>query len=145
MFTLTEKGQEMLDVSTHTSQRHGGPEHRYWVRSLAEQLKTEGYEVAEEVSLGAGKTVDLVASRDGKRIAYEVETGASDVSGNIRKCRDAGFDEILVVFISQKAREKSERISVAANSVHLVTAAELCPSALGAERPASAVPGSRRT
>ena len=127
---MTEKGQEVLGVSIDTSQRRGGPEHRYWVRALAEQLEAEGYEVAEEVPIGAGKTVDLVVSCKGRRIAYEVETGTSDVSANIRKCQDAGFDEIVVAFTSDKARERFARNSAVPRSVHLATTTELYQSTL---------------
>lgn len=116
----------MLGINSGVPQRRGGPEHQYWIRALAERFKDRGYEVAEEVPIGAGKTVDLVAAADGKCIACEVETGASDVEANIQKCRGAGFDRIIVAFTSQKAMERFARCSPVLKSVHLVTTAELC-------------------
>ena len=56
-----------------------------------------GYTVEEEVSIGDGKAVDLVATKDSKRIAIEVETGKSDVDENVRKCREAGFNIVNVL------------------------------------------------
>ncbi len=47
--------------------------------------------------MGDGKAVDLVASKDGKRIAIEIETGKSDVDRNVRKCKQAGFRKIISV------------------------------------------------
>lgn len=39
--------------------------------------------------------MDLVATKDGKRIAIEIETGKSDVEANIRKCKEAEFDKLV--------------------------------------------------
>ena len=41
--------------------------------------------------------MDLVATKGGKRIAIEIETGKSDEKENIRKCKEAGFDDFIVV------------------------------------------------
>lgn len=49
------------------------------------------------VPIGDGKAVDIVASKDGKRVAIEVETGKSDVEGNVKKCEEAGFDDTVVI------------------------------------------------
>ena len=74
--------------------------------------------------------MDILASQNGKRIAYEVETGTSDISANIRKCLDAGFDQIVVAFTSDKARERFARNSAVPRSVHLATTTELYQSTL---------------
>jgi len=60
--------------------------------------------VSEEVPLGAGKTVDLVAQNDKERIAIEIETGKSDALGNIRKCLAAGFSRVLCFALSEDVR-----------------------------------------
>ena len=75
ILSLTELGKAALGVAEADADRLGGPEHRYWKRRLAEHLRANGYEVVEEHPVGGGKTIDLVASRDGRRIAVEVETG----------------------------------------------------------------------
>lgn len=94
-----------MGISDGESNRHGGVEHRYWVRHLADQLRLNGYKVQEEVPVGSGKTIDLVASRDGKRIAFEIETGKSDAAANVRKCLDAGMDRVVSVATSRRARD----------------------------------------
>ena len=43
---------------------------------------------------------------DKKRIAIEIETGKSDSIYNIRKDLEAGFDEVVVVAIDDKIKEK---------------------------------------
>jgi len=89
-----------LGIKDAESNRQGGPEHRYWGQAVADHLQAEGYKVAKEVPTGGGKTIDIVATRAGKQIAFEIETGKSDAAANIRKCREAGFEEIVVAATS---------------------------------------------
>jgi hypothetical protein len=106
ILTLTEKGKKVLGIRSGESDRQGGPEHRYWVKRIADHLKARGYKVAEEVSIGEGKTIDIVTTRDGKRIAFEIETGKSDPGANVQKCLDAGLDRVIVVATSASERDK---------------------------------------
>ena len=106
MLTLTKKGREVLGIDMADSDRYGGPEHRYWVRTIAEHLRTKGYEVTGEVPVGNGKTTDLLAKKGRRRIAVEIETGKSDAAANVRKCLDAGFDRVVVVTTSAEANRK---------------------------------------
>jgi len=100
---LTEKGEKVLGIKLGKSDRHGGPEHRYWVRTIGEYLKSQGFDVTEEASIGEGKTIDVLAIKDGQRIAFEIETGKSDAATNVKKCLDAGVDRIVVVTTSGQA------------------------------------------
>jgi Holliday junction resolvase len=56
--------------------------------------------------LGKGKTVDLVAKRDGKSMTVEIETGKSEAIYNIRKDVKAGFDKVVCVASNGKVRDK---------------------------------------
>lgn len=49
------------------------------------------------LGVGEGKTIDIVAKKNGKKIAIEIETGKSDALGNVQKSAEAGFDEVLSV------------------------------------------------
>ena len=102
---LTNKGKKALGLDTPRPTRHGGVEHQYWKKTIAARLKDLGYTVQEEYPIGSGKTIDLVASRDGKRIAIEIETGKSDPASNARKCMDLGFRHIWILFTRKKAKE----------------------------------------
>ena len=77
--------------------------------TLAEHLRASGYHVTEEYPVGGGKTIDLVAERDGKRIAFEVETGKSDAAANVRKCLEAGMERIIVVAVSAGIHDRLAR------------------------------------
>jgi hypothetical protein len=102
--SLTELGKRTLGISEPEAERLGGPEHRYWKKRLAQQLAAQGYTVVEECPVGGGKTIDLLATKDGQRLAVEVETGKSDATANVQKCLDAGVDQVLVVTTSPAVR-----------------------------------------
>lgn len=72
-------------------------EHEYWKRRIAANYRRRGHTVEEEVPIGAGKALDLVATRDGERIAIEVETGKSDARANLAKRKGAGFHKLLTI------------------------------------------------
>ena len=109
ILALTELGKSVLGIEEPEADRLGGPEHRYWKMSLAEHLRASGYAVTEEYPVGGGKTIDLVAERDGKRIAFEVETGKSDAAANVRKCLEAGMERIIVVAVSAGIHDRLAR------------------------------------
>ena len=105
VLSLTALGKAVLGIDEPDSDRLGGPEHRYWKKRLAEHLRSQGWEVVEEHPLGGGKAIDLLATRDGKRVAIEVETGKSDAAVNIQKCLAAGVDEVVVVATSAQVQQ----------------------------------------
>jgi len=109
VLALTGAGKAALGIDEPDADRLGGPEHRYWKKRLADHLRASGYDVTEEYPVGGGKTIDLVAERDGRRFAFEVETGKSDAASNVRKCLDAGIGNVVAVATSEDARRTLER------------------------------------
>jgi len=109
VLALTGVGKAALGIDEPDADRLGGPEHRYWKKRLADRLRASGYDVTEEYPVGGGKTIDLVAERDGKRIAFEIETGRSDAAANARKCLEAGMDRVIVVAVSAGIRDRLAR------------------------------------
>jgi len=100
LLKLTDEGCTVLrywGVPVRTLPKNASLEHEYWKKIVAEEYRMKGYDVGEEVNIGDGKAVDLVATKDGKKIAIEIETGKSDMENNIRKCRKAGFTNVIVV------------------------------------------------
>jgi Holliday junction resolvase len=83
--------------------------HRYWQARLADHLRQQGYGVQEEAPAGGGKAIDIVAVKDGKRIAFEIETGESDAEANVRKCLEEGMDRVIVVVVSAGALDAIAR------------------------------------
>lgn len=49
----------------------------------------------------------MVAEKDGKRIAIEIETGKSDAIYNISKDIKEGFDEVISLPLNIKCKEKN--------------------------------------
>jgi hypothetical protein len=112
LMVLTDKGKEVargLGINAGASWRKGGLDHEYWKDKISRDYRSRGYRVIEEYALGEGKAVDLVAMKEGKGLAIEIETGKSDAIYNIRKCLDAGFDRVLCVVTNEKAGGKIER------------------------------------
>ena len=95
-------------------------EHEYWKQKVGEQYRRKGYEVTFEYKIGDGKSVDLVADKDCKRIAIEIETGKSDSIYNIRKDLEAGFDEIVILILDEKLRSIIEQNITAKEKVRIL-------------------------
>jgi hypothetical protein len=122
---LTDLGKAALGVIEPEADRLGGPEHRYWKKRLAEHLRADGYEVTEEYPVGGGQAIDLVAARDGRQIALEIETGKADVASNVNKCLATGFPEILVVATSEGVKRTIVPSMPKHPSLGMVTGAEV--------------------
>ena len=109
VFELTREGKDRagrIGIKVSGTWRHGGTEHGYWVKEMTGLLRRQGFAVQAEKALGMGKAVDLEARRDDQKIAIEVETGKSDVIGNIRKDLEAGFDKVMVVCLEDGLKSK---------------------------------------
>ena len=89
----------------------GGAEHKY----LQELVRSWGQErgflatVEKAVLEGAG-SVDVALERQGYRLAVEIAmtTSPEHETANVRKCLDAGFDEVAVVSLKRRALSRVE-------------------------------------
>ncbi len=109
LLTLTRQGAQgagRKDGAVCRSWRHGGLEHGYWVHQVAESLRNLGWTAMVEKRIGCGKTVDIEARKDGRRVAVEVETGKSDAVSNILKALEFGYDIVLSVALDTRTAEK---------------------------------------
>jgi len=125
LLALTEAGRRALGLASAMPGRDGGAVHRYWRHRVAEHLRAAGYSVEEEAPIGGGRSIDLVATRDGKRIAFEIETGQSDAAKNVAKCLAAGVEKVFVVATSRQAAAAIGRDLPRDARVQLVTASQL--------------------
>lgn len=109
---ITEKGENILREIGYSMERtrRGGPEHEYWKHRIADLFKSKGYTVEKEKPIGEGKTVDIAASRDEEKIALEIETGKSDIAGNILKYSEEKFSRLILIPINSKARTEVHRL-----------------------------------
>jgi len=100
LLKLTGQGKRLVEswgIKVKALPKNASLEHEYHKELATRRYRQMGYNVQKEVPIGDGKAVDLVATKDGKRVAIEIETGKSDVQANIKKCQEAGFDEVVVV------------------------------------------------
>lgn len=113
VLVLTNEGKNAIkDVRIEKIfNKNGSWEHEYWKYRVGMLYRKKGYMVTFEYRIGKGQSVDGVAEKDGIRIAIEIETGKSDYVYNVKKDlgKDNGFDEILVVALDRRIRDKIEK------------------------------------
>lgn len=105
LYELTDAGRVVCireSIDTGPAPR-SSLEHRYWVRRIADDFESQGFEVALEARAPDGGFIDVVAQRGGTRVAIEVETGKSDVAANLQKLRGADFDRVILLATSPDA------------------------------------------
>ncbi len=105
--TVPKTAQAKLALDTPVDDR-ASLVHEYWKRYYAALFQVKGYRVELEASCRNGR-VDVLASKSGKRIGIEIETGKSDAVSNVRKCLLSGFDKIIVVAADEEAMRTVER------------------------------------
>ncbi|MGD2091533.1 MAG: DUF87 domain-containing protein [Candidatus Aminicenantes bacterium] len=110
VLVLTDKGKDAIkDVKIEkVFNKNASWEHEYWKYRIGMQYRKKGYDVTFEYKIGEGKSVDVVAEKDGKKIAIEVETGKSDYIYNVKKNQACGFDEIILAALNRKIRDRIE-------------------------------------
>lgn len=111
---LTQKGATELQQAGYDTQSNGcvgGAEHHYWVHRVAEHFRRRGYQVELEKRLPSGGRVDIEAVKGAEKLAIEVETGKSDVRGNVAKLANLGYSRILLVPTNAEARVKCEELA----------------------------------
>ena len=109
---LTQGGVELLRSAGYEARFPyfaGGPEHEFWKDRAAKHFTRKGYRVTKEHPIPDDGVVDVLAEREGERIAIEVETGKSDIEGNLRKLRRADISEIVIVPTSAQAERTVQK------------------------------------
>jgi DNA-binding MarR family transcriptional regulator len=107
VLVLTDKGKRAIsDVKIEKIfHKKGSWEHEYWKYRVGEYYRKKGYKVTYEYKLNGGKSIDVVAEKNGRKIAIEIETGRSDVVCNIKKNVKAGFDKIICVCLEDRVKK----------------------------------------
>ena len=105
LFELTGKGKAKLrDLGYRVDDEQEGVVHKYWKARVADYYRNRDYEVLVEESVNGRP--DVIAMQGTKKAALEIETGSSDIIGNIEKNVKAGFQEIVCVATSKELEEK---------------------------------------
>ena len=101
LLRLTRKAKEALGIENEIPE-YGSLVHEYWKHYWCQRFKEQGYQVTFEVPRKSGST-DVVAIKNGEKIAIEIETGKSDVIWNVRQDLLFNYDKVLVVATDEKA------------------------------------------
>jgi len=106
---LTKKGKEYLGLDSGKFDS-ASIVHEYWKMFWSQRFSEMGYRVQIEAERKSSGNVDVLATKNGRTTAIEVETGKSNIFKNIKENLLAGFDKLLIIATNEKAREKVERI-----------------------------------
>ena len=106
LFDLTNKGKATLrDLGHNIPNEREGIVHKFWKYRIADYYKKQGYKVEVEKPTINGRADIIIQNQDGKT-AIEIETGKSDMIGNIRKRLDGDFDEVISVATNKSVEDK---------------------------------------
>lgn len=107
VMVLTDKGKDAIkDVKIEkVFNKNASWEHEYWKYRIGMHFRNKGYKATFEYKIGDGKSVDVVAEKDGRRTAIEIETGKSEYVYNVKKNLDYGFEEIIVAALDRGIKE----------------------------------------
>jgi len=108
LLRLTKAGKEALGIDNKNPE-YASLLHEYWKRFYAQRFTEQGYQVILEAPRKSGR-VDILAVKDGKSVAIEIETGKSDIIRNVKQNLLSGFDQILIVATNKNVFKKIERI-----------------------------------
>jgi hypothetical protein len=104
LYDLTAAGRKAGGVRVSRPGR-GGLEHRYWVESIkAHYLQNEGFTFLEKDDL------DLVVESYTQRLAIQVETGKSDLQGNLLKLARCQADLKYMLATNREAEARLKNL-----------------------------------
>lgn len=111
--TQTSTPEEEPQIVAPTSEGRGGPEHRYLQSLIREWAHGRGYKVELEYELDDGGRVDLVLSKEKRRVAIEVSvtTSYGHEIANVKKCLAHDFERIFVVSTKLNFLKHIEKLS----------------------------------
>lgn len=105
LYQLTDSGRKLCRsaaISVESSSRES-LQHRFWVNHTARYLKDQGFTTTIEHKVDGNGFIDILAERDNKKTAVEIETGKSDITQNLLKIQHTDFAEIILVAVSPEA------------------------------------------
>ncbi len=105
LLDLTPSGALSLEQNPRKGWRKGNSEHQYWRYRAANHYRELGYEVEEEVAVGEGRSVDVIAKKGKESLGIQIETGSSDIGRNVETCLDAGCSKVFLIPTNQEAKK----------------------------------------
>ena len=111
LYQLTENGRGVCE-SEHIDpgpRRRESLEHRYWIQQTCRHYEKQGFSITREHPIKGNGAVDILATKGGRKVVIEVETGKSDIANNIEKIKNVGFDQVILVATNPTAVGKCQR------------------------------------
>ncbi len=101
---LTPKGFKSLGMEFSPGAGKGGTLHRYWQSIINFHAEGNGYRATIEEQISDGReAADVGLERNGERLAVEISvtTDLNDEIGNVRKCLQARYDRVIILFLDE--------------------------------------------
>jgi hypothetical protein len=106
LFDITPKGKGILrDLGHKFKNISEGVIHKFWKEKIANYYREKDIDVFVEQYFFNGRP-DIILLKENKKIAVEIETGKSDFVRNIKRAKEAGFDQIICVTTSKGVANK---------------------------------------
>lgn len=108
LFELTSKGKAVLtDLGYEVKDDKESIIHKFWKFKIAEFYKAKGLDVLVEEHINGRP--DIILIHDNKKIAVEIETGASDFIKNIDRDINS-FDETICIAVDKITGDKIKKV-----------------------------------
>ena len=106
LYLFTEKAEALYGKQAIKGK--GSVEHAFWQYRVAKHYQMRGFETEVEYFLEDGRhSIDVVAQRNGERIAIEIELNDTPhIVDNIRKCLKVNFDQVRLAVYDQKLMKR---------------------------------------
>jgi hypothetical protein len=124
LFELTQKGKAVLrDSGYDFKDTREGVVHKFWKHKISEYYRKMNLEVLVEENINGRP--DIIVINQDKKVAVEIETGNSDVIGNIQKRLKADFNQIICVatnrFVEDKIRFDLKKKNITDSKIKLIS------------------------
>jgi hypothetical protein len=124
LFELTQKGKAVLrDSGYDFKDTREGVVHKFWKHKISEYYRKMNLEVLVEENINGRP--DIIVINQDKKVAVEIETGNSDVIGNIQKRLKANFNQIICVatnrFVEDKIRFDLKKKNITDSKIKLIS------------------------
>ncbi len=115
------KVMQDLGYQCHFPYFGNGAEHEHTKSLVAQHFQARGYKVTKEYQVPGDGIIDVLAERDGERIAVEVETGKSNIEANLAKLENSNATTTIAVPTNAAARARLLDLALVHPSVEVQT------------------------
>lgn len=110
LLEITKEGRQLLESMGYRVRfkSKGGVEHQFWQKEVQKYYLKQGYDAFIEHYIGE-RSIDVYAVKKNEKIAVEIALSPEHELENVKKCLKEGFDQVQIVYVSRRVRDKIKR------------------------------------